>query len=123
MNTTGILILAGALLLLGVVARRIGGGIASSAEIAAHLAEDAVIVDCRTPGEFDVGHAARAINIPVDEIRARSAELGAPDRPIILYCATGSRSSIARGALRRAGFQRVINAGTAERLERARGAT
>jgi len=46
----------------------------------------AVIVDVRDPGTYDVSHIAGAINIPLDTLRQRLAELPR-DKPIITYCA------------------------------------
>jgi len=50
------------------------------------------IVDVRTPGEFMGGHAAHAINIPLDEVVKRMEELKAMEAPLILCCASGNRS-------------------------------
>ncbi|MEM4271085.1 MAG: rhodanese-like domain-containing protein [Candidatus Pacearchaeota archaeon] len=71
----------------------------------------ALIVDVRTPMEFSAGHYPRAINIPVDQIGARSSELGSKDRNIILYCQSGNRSGHAKRILESQGFKNVYNAG------------
>jgi rhodanese-related sulfurtransferase len=55
---------------------------------------EAVIVDVRNPGEYAAGHFTGALNIPVDDITSRYAELP-KDRTILTYCITGVRSGMA----------------------------
>lgn len=76
------------------------------------LAKGALLVDVRSPSEFSSGHIDGARNIPVNALSARERELGAKDRPVILYCASGARSAMAKKALRAAGFLRVHNLGS-----------
>ncbi|MFQ3620727.1 MAG: rhodanese-like domain-containing protein [Spirochaetales bacterium] len=71
----------------------------------------ALVVDVRTVEEFEDEAYPGAINIPVGELMNRLDELGPKDRPIILYCATGSRSALAAKLLKAYGFRDVINAG------------
>jgi phage shock protein E len=77
------------------------------------VSQGALLVDVRSPGEFASGHVDGARNIPVSEIGARASELGARDRPVVLYCASGTRSAIAARTLRGNGFTRVYNLGAA----------
>jgi rhodanese-related sulfurtransferase len=72
----------------------------------------ALLVDVRDPGEYAERHPAEAVNIPLGQLQARAAELGARDRHIILYCHTGVRAAIATDRLRQAGYKRVHNLGT-----------
>lgn len=51
-----------------------------------------VIVDVRTVGEFNGGHAADSINIPMQEVMHRLDEFRSMKQPIILCCASGNRS-------------------------------
>ena len=72
--------------------------------------KSAVIVDVREPQEFASGHIARAINIPLGQVAARSQELKKyKEKPIIICCASGARSARAAGILRKAGFSDVRN--------------
>ncbi len=48
------------------------------------------VVDVRLPGEYASGHIAGAINIPVDLLAARQAELG-PGQ-VLAVCSLGGRS-------------------------------
>ena len=65
--------------------------------------EDAVLLDVQTPGEFAQAHLRGAVNIPVDELRARLGEL---DRGKTVYvnCYSGLRSYIACRILAANGF-------------------
>lgn len=73
--------------------------------------EGATFVDVRTAAEFAAGHAGGTRNIPLDELVARSGELD-PERWVVLCCASGTRSGMAAGLLRRQGFRKVANAGS-----------
>ena len=70
-----------------------------------------LIVDVRTRGEFAGGAYPGAVNIPLDEIVSRVDELGAKDRKIVLYCASGRRSSYAVQMLSKMGFTNIENGG------------
>jgi phage shock protein E len=69
------------------------------------------IVDVRTPDEFADEAYPNAINIPVNELQARVAELEPKDAPIVVYCASGGRSALASRMLQAFGFSDVVNAG------------
>lgn len=71
----------------------------------------ALVVDVRTPGEFASGHHPRAVNIPVDQVQSRISEFGDKSKPIVVYCASGSRSGHAKRTLESLGYSSVINAG------------
>lgn len=87
------------------------GGKKKKAALAAVLADGAYVIDVRTKGEFSGAHYPGAVNIPVDTLDKHTKKLGAPDRPIVVYCASGARSSQAAALLRTAGFTNVTNAG------------
>ncbi len=61
-----------------------------------------LLLDVRTPAEFAAGSVPGAINVPVDELRARLKELPA-DRPIVAYCQVGQRGYLATRILLQAG--------------------
>jgi phage shock protein E len=76
----------------------------------------AVIVDVRTAEEFSDGHLPNAVNVPVQELPNRLAEVeklvgGDRDKPIVVYCAAGGRAAKAKAQLDAAGYTRVINGG------------
>lgn len=75
------------------------------------LQSGALVVDVRTPEEFQDEHYEGAINIPVEEVMTRVSEFGDKTKPVVVYCATGSRSAYAARFLRSAGYSDVVNAG------------
>jgi rhodanese-related sulfurtransferase len=77
--------------------------------VAIHRAEVSV-VDVRSPSECtgELGHLEGAQIIPLDELRARAAEVPG-DRPVVVVCQTGKRSALGAGILRKAGVARVAN--------------
>lgn len=74
----------------------------------ASLPADSILLDVRTAAEFDAGNITRAVNIPVDEIRQRLAELP-PDKKIYIYCEAGLRGYLAHRILRQNGYEEVYN--------------
>lgn len=74
-------------------------------------ADSRLIVDVRTPEEYNMGAYPHAVNIPLDELAKRLGELGDKKREIIVYCASGARSSYAARQLAQAGFTKVTNGG------------
>ncbi|MBL7730618.1 MAG: rhodanese-like domain-containing protein [Chitinophagaceae bacterium] len=68
-------------------------------------AQGAVIVDVRTPGEFSGGHIRGAVNIPLDLLRTKTAELKKKQKPIITCCRSGARSGMAVSILKGAGIE------------------
>jgi sulfur dioxygenase len=68
------------------------------------------VLDVRTRPEFDaeLGHLAGAQLIPLDELRAQTAEVKA-DKPIVIVCQTGRRSALATAILTKAGITRVAS--------------
>ncbi|MFC4604502.1 rhodanese-like domain-containing protein [Rhodococcus kronopolitis] len=71
------------------------------------LAADAVtLVDIRNPAEREFGFIPSAVPIPLAQLRARLGELPI-DRPIVVHCAGGWRSSVAASLLRAHGIGQV----------------
>jgi rhodanese-related sulfurtransferase len=73
---------------------------------AERVAHGAVLVDVRTPRERDQKHVAGSLSLPLNHLVERAAELPA-DRPLLVHCAGGYRSSIAASLLQRLGFTHV----------------
>jgi hydroxyacylglutathione hydrolase len=65
---------------------------------AARSADGALLVDVRERSEWNAGHAPDAVHIPYEEIGDRARELPL-DRPLVTYCASGVRSSLAASML------------------------
>jgi len=70
---------------------------------AARAAEGgALLLDVRERSEWDAGHAPGAVHIPYENLRERTHELPL-DRPVLIYCASGIRSSLAASMLESSG--------------------
>lgn len=71
---------------------------------------DALIVDVRSPGEFQSGHVDGAINLPLSELAALAPNR-LPDKKqsLVLYCQSGMRSGSAQQWLQANGYQNLIN--------------
>lgn len=67
-----------------------------------------LILDVRSPAEFEAGHIAGAINIPHDQLTQRISELGiSPSDEVVVHCQSGRRAGMAEAALREAGYTNV----------------
>jgi rhodanese-related sulfurtransferase len=103
---------SGAMLLWPMVA---GGGAANLTPAEATLLmnrEDALVLDVRETGEWGTGHITGARHITMAQLEKRLSELDKfKDKPIIVVCATGNRSSSACGQLKKHGFAKVFSLG------------
>lgn len=72
--------------------------------------QGALLIDVRNPPEYAGGSALGAVNIPVNMIPHKANEFDA-DKPVIVFCMTGGRSSQAQMILQSMGFAKVKNAG------------
>ena len=84
---------------------------ATPAEFAALMLEgEPLVLDVRTPAEYARGRIRGSVLIPVQHLQARLAEIAAfKDRPVLVYCASGNRSTVASKILIDNGFRRVVN--------------
>jgi phage shock protein E len=69
------------------------------------------IIDVRTSEEFVAANAVGSINIPLQELELHIDALKAMNKPLVLCCATGSRSGLAILVLQRQGIE-CYNAGS-----------
>ena len=76
------------------------------------LQKGGVIIDVRTPNEFDQGRVPESINIPVDRIAANVIRIKEMNRPVIFCCASGTRSSQAVNIMKAKGLKEVYNGGS-----------
>lgn len=67
-----------------------------------------LLLDVRTPGEYARGTIDNAVNIPVDSLRSRIAEVP-KDKKIIVFCGVGLRSYIANRILLQNGLTNIAN--------------
>jgi rhodanese-related sulfurtransferase len=71
----------------------------------------ATCVDVRSAAEFASGSAPGTINIPLQELGSRLSEIP-KSAPVVLCCASGTRSGMAKLLLKKNGYQDVHNIGT-----------
>ncbi len=77
-------------------------------EKTALLNSNDILLDVRTPQEFEKGHIENAINIPLDELRSRLQELDR-GKTIYVYCQIGLRGYLAQRILLQNDFGNVFN--------------
>lgn len=70
----------------------------------------AIIIDVRTPQEFDTGHIQSSTNIPLQKIQNSIPALKKSGKVVITVCRSGSRSGMAKSILKSAGIE-VYNGG------------
>ncbi len=77
------------------------------------LNKGALVIDVRSPVEFQERHLPGVINIPLDRLGDEIAR-HAPDKakPLLLHCRSGSRSSMGTSTLKKMGYQHVFNLGS-----------
>ncbi|MBP6574926.1 MAG: rhodanese-like domain-containing protein [Flavobacteriales bacterium] len=69
-----------------------------------------ILLDVRTPEEWNAGRMKDAVHIDwyADDFTARVSKLD-KSKPVLVYCASGGRSSEAQDAMRDLGFKQVVN--------------
>jgi rhodanese-related sulfurtransferase len=73
------------------------------------LADSSVtVVDVRTTDEFEMGAIPAAIHVPLEELRARVAEIPRGGT-VVTYCKVGQRGYLAERILKQRGFEDVRN--------------
>lgn len=105
-------LVSGAMLLWPLIRRGAGGGASATPAEATLLInrEDAAVLDVRETNEFANGHIVNAKNVPLAQLKSRAGELAKQkEKPLIVCCATGQRSSGAIAILKQEGFTRLYN--------------
>jgi len=71
-----------------------------------------VLLDVRSPREYEKVHIPGSINLPLDQVGVRAASiLLDKNTTIFVYCLSGGRSSSACGLLIKMGYENVYNLG------------
>lgn len=76
----------------------------------------AIILDVRTPAEYNGGHGKGSVNIPLDQIKSKMDKIKAYKKPIITCCASGMRSGSAASILKSNGIE-AYNGGSWSRAD------
>ncbi len=79
--------------------------------------QGAIIIDVRTPQEYDAGSIRGSKNIPLHLISDRADIIQSWGVPVITVCQSGARSSRARAVLRKAGID-AYNGGGWQRFQK-----
>lgn len=76
----------------------------TTGQVAALLRAGAIqLIDVRQPEEHDAGRIAGSRLIELSQLSDKAQTID-PDRPVVFYCRSGSRSGMATEAFSRAGF-------------------
>jgi phage shock protein E len=115
MNWTTTLIIAAIVAVIFMIKKP---GQISPKEALAHLKNGALVIDVRSPGEFNSGHLPVAINIPLDEIEtALPKRTKDKNQVLLLHCQSGIRSGMAKSKLKGLGYTNAFNLGSYGRAE------
>lgn len=100
-----------AMLLGGELRRRISGVQSVTPVEATRLLnhDNAIMIDMRSDKEYRDGHIVNAVHMPVKDQVIGSHLDKYRDRPLIVYCNSGSQSTQLCGKLRKQGFEPVYN--------------
>ena len=110
MNWTTILIIVVAIALFLAISK---AGQISAKDATGYLKNGALVIDVRTPGEFNSGHLTNAINIPLDEIESTLPKrVTDKSHVLLLHCASGMRSGAAQKKLNSLGYTNAFNLGS-----------
>ena len=102
MNWTAILI---AVVIIAAFLMISKGGQISAEDAAGYLKDDALVIDVRSPGEFNSGHLPAAINIPLDTIdTALPRRVKDKNQIVLLHCLSGARSGMAKDKMKSLGY-------------------
>ncbi len=70
--------------------------------------DEHTLVDVRSIGEWNGGRASNAIHVPLNEFEQKMNNIPM-DKPVVLICASGMRSSMAASMIAKAGHKEVYN--------------
>ncbi|MFZ9386760.1 MAG: rhodanese-like domain-containing protein [Chitinophagaceae bacterium] len=76
-----------------------------------------LIVDVRSPWEFEEEHIPGAQNIPLEEVPGKISEFKSRQQPVVFYCRSGNRSGMAFNILRQSGVTNVYNGGSLDEIK------
>ena len=88
----------------------------SSKKLQDLLEKGAIVIDVRTPREFNENHTENSINILLQKLTTQLEVLKQKRMPVILCCRNGARSFFAQTELEKAGIE-CMNAGSWKNLK------
>ncbi|MCL4501305.1 MAG: rhodanese-like domain-containing protein [Deltaproteobacteria bacterium] len=72
-------------------------------------APDLLLLDVRTPAEFNWFHLPKAQNAPNVLLDGAKMPAASPEQPVVVICMTGHHSPLVAYALKKRGFKQVYN--------------
>ena len=75
------------------------------ADIHLLVEQGALIVDVRTPREYNEGHIQGSLNYPLDTLKGHIAALKSKSKPVITVCRSGARSAVGQSMLKNHGVE------------------
>lgn len=115
MNWTILLV---AVVVIGLLFVMKNAGLVPEQDVLKHMKQGALVIDVRSPEEFNSGHLPEAINIPVDQIEtALPQRVKDRNQTLLLHCASGMRSGVAQKKLVSLGYVNAHNLGSYGRAE------
>jgi rhodanese-related sulfurtransferase len=74
--------------------------------------EEIILIDVRTPEEYEAGHIPGSLNIPLDTVEEEVIDRYPPeDHQVMVYCRSGARSAQAAAILAEQGYDPVYDLG------------
>jgi len=84
--------------------KKLGPGEISITDFTKSLNSELIrVIDARTPAEYESGHFPGAVSIPLEQMKARMAEIP-KDKFIVVHCMTGGRGEIGYRMLKEEGY-------------------
>lgn len=75
--------------------------------------QGATLLDVRTAQEWADGHLQGAMHIPVGELSGKLSEVP-KDKPVVTYCARGTRATKAAEVLKKQGYKVMVLGGMSD---------
>ncbi len=111
-----LVLIVGAVIVAMILMKRIAS--ASPEILRKHLAEGALVIDVRSPEEFQRDHVPGALNIPLNELGDQvPQQVPDKDKVLLLHCLSGMRSLNGLRQLQRLGYKHVFNLGSLARAK------
>jgi rhodanese-related sulfurtransferase len=71
--------------------------------------EEAVYLDVREPGEWNLFRIPDAVLVPLGDVTGTVEEKVPRDARVVVYCARGNRSALAADAMQQMGYRNVVS--------------
>ncbi len=86
-------------------------GFSKENDIIDALNNNALLIDVRSETEYRSDNIKGTVNIPLGSLQNSIKKIKKQNKPVIVFCASGSRSTSAKNILKREGMENVLNAG------------